>query len=309
MVESFARKSLHQNVLKPVIAITLGDPSGVGPEVVAKALRSKKLPTFCDYIVLGKKIAQAGKATKQGAKIAYEALEEGVAGGLSGKYDALVTGPVCKESLVKIGFPFAGQTEFLAQQCGLAPSAVTMAMVSEKLKTFLVTTHLSLRQAIRQINEKKLERTILHALLFLKQLGLREPELAVASLNPHAGENGLLGGDEKEKLQPALKRIIKKLKLSDLPLVSADTVFYQAYRGKYDGVISLYHDQGLIPFKLVAFETGINCTLGLPFLRTSPDHGTAFDIAGKGKANPESMIEAIQLAAQWVSKTGGRSSC
>lgn len=288
--------------MKPVIAITLGDPGGVGPEVVAKALRSKKLPTFCDYVVLGKPISQIGKPTKLGAKIALESLERGIEGALQGKYAALVTGPVCKESLVEIGFPFVGQTEFLAKCCGLAPDAVTMAMVSEKLKVFLTTTHVSLRRAISLIQEKRLERTIGHALFFMKHSGFRQPRLAVASLNPHGGEQGLLGNEEKEKLQPWLKRMVKKFKLSTLPLISADTVFYHAFHRRYDGVISLYHDQGLIPFKLVAFETGVNCTLGLPFFRTSPDHGTAFDIAGRGKANTESMIAAIQLAARWIKK-------
>ena len=288
--------------MKPIIAITLGDPGGIGPEVVEKALRSPKLPIFCEYHVLGKDFSQKGKKTKLGAQLAYKALVEGIEGSIKGKYAALVTGPVCKETLVESGFPFAGQTEFLAQSCGLNPGAVTMAMVSKKLKVFLVSTHVSLRQAIGLIQEKHLERTICQALVFLKQLGIKQPRLVVASLNPHAGENGLLGREEKEKLQPWLKSIALKLSLKDLPLVSADTVFYHAYQNRYDGVISLYHDQGLIPFKLVAFETGVNCTLGLPFLRTSPDHGTAFDIAGQGKANPGSMLAAIQLAAKWVKK-------
>lgn len=288
--------------MKPIIAITLGDPGGIGPEVVEKALRSKQLPTFCDYHILGKRDVPTGPKSKLGAKLAYEALVEGVEGALQRKYAALVTGPVCKETLIKRGFSFKGQTEFLAQSCGLNPDAVTMGMVSKKLKVFLVSTHVSLRQAIGLIQEKRLERTIRQALAFLKQMGIKQPRLAIAGLNPHAGENGLLGGEEKEKLQPWLKSIASRLSLESLPLVSADTVFYQAYHDRYDGVVCLYHDQGLIPFKLVAFESGVNCTLGLPFLRTSPDHGTAFDIVGQNKANPGSMISAIQLAAKWVKK-------
>jgi 4-hydroxythreonine-4-phosphate dehydrogenase len=288
--------------LKPVIAITLGDPGGVGPEVVAKALQSVKLSRFCDYQVLGKTSFKLGAKTSQGAQIAWDALEEGVAGCLSGKFQALVTGPVCKETLAKRGFPFAGQTEFLAARCGLREDDVTMAMVSKSLNVFLVSTHVSLQRAIKLITQKRLERTIRHASFFLKKMGVHPVRLAVAGLNPHAGENGLLGLEEKEKLQPWLKQLSKKFRLA-LPVLSADTLFYQASRGKYDGVISLYHDQGLIPFKMVAFETGVNCTLGLPFLRTSPDHGTAFDIAGRNQANPQSMISAIELAVKWVKET------
>ncbi|MEZ5404620.1 MAG: 4-hydroxythreonine-4-phosphate dehydrogenase PdxA [Verrucomicrobiia bacterium] len=287
--------------MKPTIAITLGDLGGVGPEVVAKALQSGKLPRFCDYKVLGK-ISKLGAKTSRGAQIAWDALEEGVAGCLSGKFQALVTGPVCKETLAKRGFPFVGQTEFLAKRCGLKEDAVTMAMVSEKLNVFLVSTHVSLRQAIGLITQTKLERTICHALSFLKKIKKTPVRLTVAGLNPHAGEGGLIGREEQEKIQPWLKSLSKKLGLP-LPLLSADTLFYQAAQGKYDGVIALYHDQGLIPFKMVAFETGVNCTLGLPFLRTSPDHGTAFDIASCNRANPQSMIAAIQLAAKWVKET------
>ena len=237
--------------MKPIIAITLGDPGGIGPEVVEKALRSKKLSSAFNYQVLGRSIAQTGK-TKRGAQLAYEALETGIDGVIKKKYAALVTGPVCKESLVENGFPFLGQTEFLAESCGLKPDAVTMAMISRRLKVFLVSTHVSLRKAIGLVQPWRLERTVIHALSFLKQKGKDNPKLVVAGLNPHAGENGLLGNEEKEKLEPWLKIISKKVRLSEIPLASADTVFYHANRGRYDGVVCLYHDQGLIPFKLLA---------------------------------------------------------
>jgi len=295
---------------KQVIAITPGDPAGVGPEVVGAALSTVRFPRGVTFEIVegGDVAARPGRPTVQSARAAFRALEAAVAGCQIGRYAALVTGPVSKAGLARVGFDFPGQTEFLASRSGLGTDAVTMAMAGERLRVFLLTTHLSLARAIRQITPARLGRTLSHAKDFLGRLGIAAPRLAIAALNPHAGEGGLFGNEEGRVLAPALRAIAGRLGpwVQRIPILPADTVFMRASQGAFDGVICLYHDQGLIPFKLLEFDRGVNVTLGLPFPRTSPDHGTAFDIAGTGKADPGSMVAAIRLAARLVVKQRDR---
>lgn len=285
-----------------VIAVTPGDPAGIGPEVLRAALAKARLPRGVTIEVVegGGTLAREGNPTAGSARAALRALEVALAGCQAGRYAALVTGPVSKASLSRVGFDFPGQTEFLAARCGLRPEAVTMAMAGERLRVFLLTTHVALARAIRLIVPSRLRRTLRHARDFLRGIGVAQPRLAIAALNPHAGEGGMFGDEEARILRPALRTAAQGLGrwAARVPILSADTVFLRASQGDFDGVICLYHDQGLIPFKLLEFDRGVNVTLGLPFARTSPDHGTAFDIAGMGKADPGSMVAAIQLAAR-----------
>ncbi|HEY8967372.1 MAG TPA: 4-hydroxythreonine-4-phosphate dehydrogenase PdxA [Candidatus Methylacidiphilales bacterium] len=290
---------------KPVIALTLGEPAGIGPEVVAAALRSPRLPKGFRYEVLGSAAGVApGKPTARSAAVALKALEAAAAGWKAGRYAAVVTGPVQKETLIKASkgsFPFPGQTEFFAARCGVAEDDVVMAMASPRLTVALLSTHLSLRAALRKITRKKFLRVVAETARFLRATGKKAPRIAVAGINPHAGENGLFGDEEGRLLVPfiaAARAAERDIDLSGPH--SPDTVFWRATQGEFDAVVCAYHDQGLIPFKLVAFHDGVNVSLGLPLIRTSPDHGTALDLAGKGKADPRSMIEAIRLAARLV---------
>jgi 4-hydroxythreonine-4-phosphate dehydrogenase len=297
---------------RPIIAVTTGDPAGIGPEVVAAALASPRLPKGVTFHVLGDTSPGSsivGHPTKATAREAFRQLRLSVEGALEGRWAGIVTGPICKKNMSAIGFAFPGHTEFFASSFGLNPDAVTMCMADRALKIFLVTTHCSLRSAISGLSPKRIERTVRHALTFLsknaKNTSDKDIRLAVAALNPHAGEGGLMGREEIDLIEPRLAKIREKLGLGKdaLPLIPADTAFYRtAKRHEFDGVICLYHDQGLIPFKLLGFDTGVNVTLGLPFCRTSPDHGTAFDIAGKGLANADSMVQAMRLAAECVKR-------
>ena len=284
----------------PVIAITLGEPAGVGPEVVAAALKHPRLPKGFRYEVLGSTSGvRPGRPTRRSAKIALAALEEGVAGCRAGRYAALVTGPVQKEALAALdgGFPFPGQTEFLAARCGVPERQAVMAFDSPRLRVALLSTHCSLREALRRVTPAQLRHVAGETALFLKRLGIAKPRIAVAGVNPHAGENGLFGDEEARLLAPAIR--------AD-PLLSGphspDTVYWRALRGEFDAVIAPYHDQGLIPFKLASFHDGVNVTLGLPIVRTSPDHGTALDLAGTGKADCRSTVAALRLAAKLAGK-------
>lgn len=279
------------------IGLTLGDPAGIGPEVVQRALDSGKLPAV-DYLLIGEASGiKLGRPSTRSAERALSALEAAVQLWREGVIDAVVTGPVCKESLNKIGFTFPGQTEFLAARCGVPESQVVMMMTDPKLTVALVSTHCSLRHAVRQFTAQKLAHVIRLTQAHFLRLGKKSPRLAIAGLNPHAGENGLFGDEEQKIIRP----VVTQLRAEGLEVSGAyspDTIFYRAAQGEFDAVICVYHDQGLIPFKLLAFTTGVNVTLGLPLIRTSPDHGTAFGLAGKNQADPRSMIAAIRLAYQ-----------
>jgi 4-phospho-D-threonate 3-dehydrogenase / 4-phospho-D-erythronate 3-dehydrogenase len=285
------------------IGLTLGDPAGIGPEVVQRALDSGKLPA-ADYLVIGEASGiKPGRPSIRSAERALSALEAAVQLWREGVIDAVVTGPVCKESLSKIGFTFPGQTEFLAARCGVPESQVVMMMTDPKLTVALVSTHCSLRQAVRQFTAKKLAHVIRLTSAHFQRLRKKQPRLAVAGLNPHAGENRLFGDEEQKIIRP----VITQLQAEGIEVSGAyspDTIFYRATQGEFDAVICAYHDQGLIPFKLLAFSSGVNITLGLPLIRTSPDHGTAFDLAGKNQADPRSMIAAIKLAHRLGKSSG-----
>lgn len=286
----------------PLLALTVGDPAGIGPEVVARALSDPRLPKGFRYEVIGpepgKKFAP-GKSTVASARAALRALEQAADGAGRETYAAIVTGPVQKETIARLVPGFIGQTEWLAQRCGQSAKAAVMVLTDPRLTVALATTHCALRDALRHLTPDRIVYTALETERFLRWRGIKKPKLTLAGINPHAGENGLFGDEEKRILAPALKRL-RRFGIEIIGPHSPDTVFYRASQGDFHAVICAYHDQGLIPFKLLAFSTGVNVTLGLPIIRTSPDHGTALDLAGKNRADHRSMLAAIRLATQLV---------
>jgi 4-hydroxythreonine-4-phosphate dehydrogenase len=270
------------------IGITLGDPAGIGPEVVAKALKSGRLNRRFDYEIIGnphaKRRADAADWVVEGAKRC-----------LAGDLAALATAPITKELLHRAGYPFTGQTELLADLSHTRRFAMMLA--GGPLRVALVTTHAPLRDVAKLITSRKIVEVIELSNQICRRFGIRRPRIAVAGLNPHAGEGGLLGDEERSVIGPAVRRAARSGIAVSGPH-SADTLFYRAAHGEFDAVVAMYHDQGLAPFKLIAFDNGVNLTLGMPFIRTSPDHGTAPDIAGQGIARPDGMIAAINMAAQ-----------
>ena len=281
------------------IGITLGDPAGIGPEIVAAALAFGKLDARFEYRIIGSHgDAVAGEPTPDTARAALAALEDAAAMLRAGEIAAVVTGPIHKARMKAVGFEFPGQTEFFANRAGVENFA--MCLTGGSLTVALVTAHVPLRDVATLLRSSEVVRvgTLLHA--FLTTLLRREPRIAVAGLNPHAGESGTLGREEIDVIEPAIALLQNPQFCGP---ISPDTVFHRAVRGEFDGVLCMYHDQGLIPLKLHAFDQGVNVTLGLPFPRTSPDHGTAFEIAGKGIARADSMNAAIRLAAQLLSTT------
>jgi 4-hydroxythreonine-4-phosphate dehydrogenase len=284
------------------IGITLGDCAGIGPEVVELALKSGRVPDSTEYVVLGRQPnCKPGQPTPETARPAAAALEEAVTLARRGELNAIVTGPIHKARMYEVGFRFPGQTEFFAERCGVKNFA--MCLTGGKLIVALVTAHVPLRKVPRALKQSEIVRVGLLLEKFLRARGNTAPRIAVAGLNPHAGESGKLGLEEIEIIAPAVDELNGSLVTRQLSLVftgpvSPDTIFYRAIEGEFDAVLCMYHDQGLIPLKLHAFHSGVNVTLGLPFPRTSPDHGTAFEIAGKGIARPDSMIAAINLAVE-----------
>ena len=290
--------------MRKTLAITVGDAAGIGPEIIRKALLSPLLPKGIHYQVIGLEAASSippGKLSRASATIAWAALEESLSLWKSGAVQGIVTAPIHKENMNSIGFPYPGHTEYLSQACGIPNEKTVMAFYDQTFCVALCTAHLPLATALQSLKSARVIETTKIFGAFLKKIGKKNPRMAVAGINPHAGENGLLGNEEKKILRPAIRKL-QSLGWNLSSPLPPDTVFYQAAQGKFDGVIAHYHDQGLIPFKLLAFERGVNVTLGLPLVRTSPDHGTALNIAGKNKANPESLIQAIQLAAKLISK-------
>jgi 4-hydroxythreonine-4-phosphate dehydrogenase len=288
----------------PTIAITLGDPAGIGPEIVAKTLRDPRLrkEKGFRFEVLGKESGRGitlGKNTRTSARVALDALEEAARGCRSGRFAAMVTAPVQKETLAHLQPDFVGQTEFLARACGLPDDAAVMVLTDPKLTVALCTNHCSLADALKRLTPERIIYVTKITRRFLQQRGIAKPRLAFAAVNPHMGEGGLFGDEDIRIVRPA-RDILRGEKIA-LIHAPADTIFYYAVQKKaFDAVICAYHDQALIPFKLVAFQTGVNVTLGLPIIRTSPDHGTALEIAGKGKADHRSMLAAVQLACRLV---------
>ncbi len=284
-----------------IIGVTLGDAAGIGPEVVAAALASGQIDPDFAYEIIGPRLENVipGQPTAGAARAAWDGLEEAAARALSGELAAVVTAPVCKSSLYGIGFQFPGQTEFFAARCGVQNFA--MLLTGGRLTVALVSTHLPLLDAVRQLSKGEIVRVGCLLGSFLGARLGRTVRVAVAGLNPHAGEQGALGWEEIEVIEPAvveLTHIHAGKEVSFAGPLPPDTVFHQAADGQWDGVLCMYHDQGLIPLKLHAFDEGVNVTLGLPIIRTSPDHGTAFGLAGRGRANPGSMIAALRLAAE-----------
>src|SRR5262245_15964954 len=294
--------SRSRSTTKPRIGVTLGDCAGIGPEIVELALKSGRVSDSTEYIVLGRQPnCKPGVATPETARAAAAALEEAVTLARRGELDAIVTGPVHKARMYEVGFRFPGQTEFFAERCGVKNFA--MCLTGAKLTVALVTAHIPLRKVPRALKQSEIVRVGLLLAEFLRSRGKNAPpRVAVAGLNPHAGESGKLGVEEIEIIAPAVEELNRSPITDQRSLFSGpaspDTVFNRAIEGEFDAVLCMYHDQGLIPLKLHAFHSGVNVTLGLPFPRTSPDHGTAFEIAGKDIAQPDSMIAAINLAVE-----------
>jgi 4-hydroxythreonine-4-phosphate dehydrogenase len=283
------------------IGITLGDAAGVGPEVIQAALASGRVDPRFTYRLLGNADrANPGKPSPETARNAFAALEEAARLARAGEIAAVVTGPIHKARMRAAGFPFPGQTEFFADRWGTRNFA--MLLTGGALTVALVTAHVPLAQVPGLLTKSEIVRVGRLLSGFLRLRTGETPRIAVAGLNPHAGEEGLLGSEETAVIAPAIVELEGESGARWTGPFSPDTLFYRAAAGEFDGVLCMYHDQGLIPLKLHAFDLGVNVTLGLPHIRTSPDHGTAFEIAGSGRARPESMIAAINLAAELAAK-------
>ena len=285
---------------EPVIGLVAGDPSGVGPELLAAALKQPIAGARLEVIGDASPV-DPGHPSVSSSQHAIACLEEAARRALAGEIDAVVTGPVSKKHLHEAGFDFPGQTEFFAARAQISNFA--MLLTGGPLTVALVTAHVPLRQVAGMLATSEIVRVGCLLADFLKKRGIPSPRIAVAGLNPHAGEHGDLGDEEGRIIEPALPLLASVNEgVSFAGPFSPDTIFWRAANGEFDGVLCMYHDQGLIPLKLLGFHEGVNVTLGLPFVRTSPDHGTAYEIAGKGTARPESFFAAIRLAAELITK-------
>jgi 4-hydroxythreonine-4-phosphate dehydrogenase len=284
--------------MKPRVAITVGDPAGIGPEVAARAAADPRVLEVCAPVLYGPPAGVAfapGELTAVAGRAAYDVIVRAVADAQHGVIQAIATAPVNKEAFRLAGLEWSGHTDLLAHLTG--SRHVAMMFYSEALRVVLATVHIPLAQVPRALTQASLEATIALTADELPRFGIAAPRIAVAGLNPHAGEHGLFGDEEQTAIRPAIDAC-RARGIDVSGPYPGDTVFVRARRGEFDVVIACYHDQGLIPVKLVAFGQAVNVTLGLPIIRTSVDHGTAFDIAGKGVADPESMITAVLLAAR-----------
>jgi 4-hydroxythreonine-4-phosphate dehydrogenase len=303
--------------MKKRVAVTMGEPGGVGPEAALRAVSATG--GECSPLLIGSRDVleeasrmlklplpevldtgpcpgyEKGRPTAAGGRASFDAVERAVGLAMEGRVDAIATAPISKEALRMAGLPWPGHTEMLAELTGTKEYA--MVLVGGGLRVILVTIHIALRDAPSLVTKEAVLKTIRLARRAASMFGIDAPRIAVAGLNPHAGEGGMFGDEEAEAIVPAIELAASEGVPATGPL-PPDTVFYRAARGEFDMVVCMYHDQGLIPIKLLAFETGVNVTVGLPFVRTSPDHGTAYDIAWKGKADPTSMAEALRLAAR-----------
>ncbi len=325
---------------KPIIAITMGDPAGVGPEIILKTLDDPKVKKACRLLIFGDRQVLESTAGRLGKSFSINSIErfdrtagweesvglyeasrlpadEVIPGrpdprwgapvleyirlaarsALKGQVAAMVTCPISKEIIRRLRPSFTGHTEYLAHQS--KTRSFGMMLTGQRLKVSLVTIHLSLKKALRVLDTEKIIKTIeLTYQTLTSRFGLGDPRIAVAGLNPHAGEQGAFGSEEEKIVSPAIRKAQSQGMQVSGPH-PPDTLFYWAAQGRYDAVVALYHDQGLIPIKLLHFDNAVNITMGLPFIRTSVDHGTAFDIAGKGLANPDSLIQAVLLAGDF----------
>ncbi len=318
------------------IAITMGDPGGIGPEVIVKAMFCAEIRDYCRPVVIGNAdvLSEAVRLSglpvqirsidsicdlkpeagilevldiksrspfkknipsKSAGRAFVKYIKKAVELALKKEVDAIVTAPISKESLKMAGYTWPGHTELLAELTNTKNFA--MMFISDKLKVILCTIHIPLKDVPKKINEKLVFKTIQLAECGTKMLGIKNPRIAVAGLNPHAGESGIMGKEEMRSIIPAVQKA-QSAGLSVSGPYPPDVVFHKAYNGAFDIIVCMYHDQGLVPFKMLAFDTGVNVTVGLPIVRTSPDHGTAFDIAWKNMADPSSMLEAIKLASK-----------
>ena len=327
---------------RPIIAITMGDPAGVGPEIIMKSLAHSDLFERCRPLVIGDvgRLRQAGKIaginllinavatpadgkykpgtvdvidipvvpsdlpfgklSAAGGEAAYRFIERAAKLAMDRQVGAICTAPLNKEALHMAGHIFPGHTEMLAHLTGT--KEVSMLLVAPKLRVIHVTTHTGLIDAIAKINPGLVERTIERAVDTLVKAGIENPRIGVCAINPHAGEHGLFGhGEEEEKIEPAIRKCLERGWNVEGPL-PADTLFFRASRGDFDCVVAMYHDQGHGPIKVLGIEAGVNITIGLPVVRTSVDHGTAFDIAGTGKADERSLLEALRQAIDLAPK-------
>ncbi|MFQ5353968.1 MAG: 4-hydroxythreonine-4-phosphate dehydrogenase PdxA [Thermodesulfobacteriota bacterium] len=317
-----------EEYVRPKIAITMGDPAGVGPELVLRAVADSQVLAIAEPLIYGdfgvlelvaRRLGLAmppshmvigvtsidasdlmpGRAHRVAGEAMIACVKRAVTDALAGEAAAIVTAPINKETASLSGFPFPGHTEYIAHLCGdIDPVMMLCGPGAEDLKVALVTTHVSMRELPALITEECVLRTIRITADSLKKLfAIEKPLIAVAGLNPHAGEGGIFGAEEAEVIAPAIKRA-RAENIDVRGPEPPDTVFYRAVRKKeFNAVVCMYHDQGLGPLKLLHFDDGINVTLGLPVIRTSPDHGTAYDIAWKGVASPLSLISAIEMAA------------
>jgi 4-hydroxythreonine-4-phosphate dehydrogenase len=302
------------------LAITCGDPAGVGPEIIAAWLAAnpgeasqvavigparwlETLPAAVTKVPVGLEdfAATPGKPDGDGALVAWAAMARAAAGVKSGEYSGVVTGPVSKERLAAIGYPHPGQTEFFAAHWGGDP---VMCFCGGRLRVALATWHMPLHQVGKSLGPHQLHRTVSAATELARAEGIAAPRIGVCGLNPHAGEGGMLGYEERDFIDPTLEHL-----RSEFPGLSrcqpGDTLFARALRGEFDVVVALYHDQGLAPLKTVDFDEAVNVTLGLPFVRTSPDHGTAFGIAGQGQASLRSFANAVVVARRLIKLRSG----
>jgi len=285
----------------PVIAVTAGDPAGIGPEIAAKAIRDPRVVAVCRPVIYGPHAPDdlatfpAGRIDARSGHAAYRAILAATVDALDGRVAAIATAPINKESFAEAGLAWKGHTDLLAHLCGVTD--VAMMFWSDRLRVVLATVHVPLAEVPQLLTRERLLDVIRLTARSLPRFGVAVPRIGVAGLNPHAGEHGLLGREDIDVLSPA----IESARASGIDVSGpfpADTLFVRAARGEFDVVIAAYHDQGLVPVKLLAFGRAVNVTLGLPIVRTSVDHGTAFDIARKGLADEGSLVEAILLAAR-----------
>ncbi len=285
----------HQGL--PRIAITVGDPAGIGPEIAQKAATDPRVLAVCEPVIFAPEYdasIRAGVVSAPAGRAAYDTIVRAVEAAKRGDVDAIATAPVNKLAFAQAGLEWKGHTDLLAHLCGNAD--VAMMFHSPQLKVVLITVHVPLNEVSSRLTPPLVDRTIELTVDAMRQFGTPQPRLALAGLNPHAGEGGVIGTEDDRVLAPAVERA--RARGVDLAgPIPGDTVFVRASRGEFDCVLACYHDQGLIPVKLLAFGHAVNVTIGLPIIRTSVDHGTAFDIAGKGVADAGSMIAAVTLAA------------
>ncbi|MGH9308349.1 MAG: 4-hydroxythreonine-4-phosphate dehydrogenase PdxA [Vicinamibacterales bacterium] len=291
----------------PRIGVTVGDPAGIGPEIAARAAADPGVRSLCEPILYGPSSAAElgafarGRVSGEAGRAAYDAILRAVADAQAGRIEAIATAPINKEAFAAAGVPWKGHTELLAHLTGTRRFA--MMFYAEALRVILATVHIPLSAVPGALSRDRVEEVVGLAAEELPRFGYPRASIALAGLNPHAGEHGVIGSEDDDVLRPAVEACRARGIAVDGPF-PADTIFLRTMRGEFDAVVACYHDQGLIPVKMAAFGRAVNVTLGLPIIRTSVDHGTAFDIAGRGVADPSSLIEAVRLAARLAAGRG-----